>query len=95
MVGLAPCSQKTFESRLALRLGSGFPGPMVVEGESRRRESDLRGALDLPAEDDIEAAETDTESEAEAAAAEPAMIDFQLQRALDLLEGVALFDIKA
>lgn len=36
MVGLAPCSQKTFESRLALRLGSGFPGPMVVEGESRR-----------------------------------------------------------
>ena len=67
----------------------------AVEGESRRRESDLRGALDLPAEDDIEAAETDTESEAEAAAAEPAMIDFQLQRALDLLEGVALFDIKA
>lgn len=36
MVGLAPCSQKTFESRLALRLAQGFPGPMVVEGESRR-----------------------------------------------------------
>jgi len=36
MVGLRPCSQKTFESRLARRLAAGFPGPLVVEGESRK-----------------------------------------------------------
>ena len=36
MVGLAPCSQKTFESRLLARLERGFPGPCVVEGESRK-----------------------------------------------------------
>lgn len=36
MVGLEPCSQKTFESRLAARLRAGFAGPVVFEGESRR-----------------------------------------------------------
>lgn len=36
MVGLEPCSQKQFESRLAERLRSGFPGPVVFEGESRK-----------------------------------------------------------
>jgi tRNA 2-selenouridine synthase len=36
MVGLEPCSQKMFESRLAARLRRGFPGFLVVEGESRR-----------------------------------------------------------
>jgi tRNA 2-selenouridine synthase len=36
MVGLEPCSQKMFESRLAQRLRRGFPGFFVVEGESRR-----------------------------------------------------------
>ena len=36
MVGLAPCSQKMFESRLALRLRCGSPGFLVVEGESRK-----------------------------------------------------------
>ena len=65
----------------------------AVEGESRGRESDLRGALDQPGEEGVE--EPETETEGEAAAAEPALIDFQLQRALDLLEGVALFDTKA
>jgi tRNA 2-selenouridine synthase len=35
-VGLAPCSQKTFESRLASRVRAGFPGPVVFEGESRK-----------------------------------------------------------
>jgi tRNA 2-selenouridine synthase len=35
-VGLEPCSQKTFESRLAQRLRRGFPGFFAVEGESRR-----------------------------------------------------------
>jgi len=36
MVGLRPCSQKAFESRLAARLAAGFPGPCVFEGESRK-----------------------------------------------------------
>ena len=36
MVGREPCSQKAFDSRLALRLRAGFPGPVVFEGESRK-----------------------------------------------------------
>lgn len=36
MVGLEPCTQKTFESRLSRRLDTGFAGPCVVEGESRK-----------------------------------------------------------
>ena len=36
MVGLEPCSQRTFDSRLRARLSAGFPGPCVIEGESRK-----------------------------------------------------------
>ena len=36
MVGLEPCTQKTFDSRLVERLGRGFPGLCVMEGESRK-----------------------------------------------------------
>lgn len=36
MVGLQPCNQKTFDSRIATRLRAGFPGPVVIEGESRK-----------------------------------------------------------
>jgi tRNA 2-selenouridine synthase len=36
MVGLEPCNQKTFDSRLATRLREGFTGPCVIEGESRK-----------------------------------------------------------
>jgi tRNA 2-selenouridine synthase len=36
MVGLEPCSQKMFESRLCARLAHGFPGAVIVEGESRK-----------------------------------------------------------
>jgi len=36
MVGLEPVSQKRFDSRLLERLSQGFPGPCVVEGESRK-----------------------------------------------------------
>ncbi len=36
MVGLQPCNQKTFDSRLATRMREGFPGPVVIEGESRK-----------------------------------------------------------
>lgn len=36
MVGLEPVSQKAFDSALGLRLRSGFPGPVIYEGESRK-----------------------------------------------------------
>lgn len=36
MVGLEPVSQKAFESRIAGRLRAGLPGPLVLEGESRK-----------------------------------------------------------
>lgn len=36
MVGLAPCSQKQFESRIAARARAGFGPCVVLEGESRR-----------------------------------------------------------
>lgn len=36
MVGLEPVSQKTFDRRLVERLRAGFPGHLVVEGESRK-----------------------------------------------------------
>lgn len=36
MVGLAPCSQKRFESRIAARARAGFGSCVVIEGESRR-----------------------------------------------------------
>lgn len=36
MVGLEPCGQKEFDSRLARALQHAAPGPLVVEGESRK-----------------------------------------------------------
>lgn len=36
MVGLEPVSQKVFDRRLFERIERGFPGPLVVEGESRK-----------------------------------------------------------
>ena len=36
MVGLEPCSQKAFETRLVQRLWSGLAGHVVLEGESRK-----------------------------------------------------------
>jgi tRNA 2-selenouridine synthase len=36
MVGLEPCTQKVFDTRLAERLRGGFPGALIVEGESRK-----------------------------------------------------------
>lgn len=36
MVGLEPCTQKLFESRMCARVADGFDGAMIVEGESRK-----------------------------------------------------------
>ena len=69
----------------------------------QRREADLRGRLDGEdgpdsagdeSDNGASAPETDAAADADADA-EPEVIDFQLQRALDLLKGVALFDKKA
>ena len=64
----------------------------TIAAPQRQREADLRGALEngendaaTPAEDDDAAAPD------EAAAEEPAPQDYQLDRALDLLRGLALF----
>ena len=79
----------------------------AVDTDERMRESDLRGRLESEAAPDAQAEPEDAEEE-EAAddaaaegedAAEPdggaqtaSVIDYQLQRALDLLEGVALYN---
>jgi tRNA 2-selenouridine synthase len=36
MVGLAPCSQKAFDSLVLERITRGFDGPVFIEGESRK-----------------------------------------------------------
>ena len=81
----------------------------AVEDSDQRRESDLRGALDAPTDGNAEptdegtSGDVDVEAEPDAEAPptearsgmDSGLIDFQLQRALDLLTGVALFDKKA
>ena len=69
----------------------------AVDGAERMRESDLRGRLDSEAEPGAEA-DGDGDADAEDGAAESGggattagVIDYQLQRALDLIEGVALY----
>ncbi len=73
-----------------------------VDVSRRRREADLRGALDKPAEADgnEDAAQpaakqdaTDAPSGEDSSAADaPPPVDYQLSRALDLLRGLALFN---
>lgn len=58
-----------------------------IDVSVRRRESDLRGALDngdKPADDD-------RQGDAAATADEPP-VDYQLERAIDLLRGIALYN---
>ena len=71
----------------------------TVESKPRRREADLRGALDKggqngppPDEGATGAKEGD---EKKPSAATPAKVDFQLARALDLLRGLAFFNGRA
>ncbi len=74
----------------------------AVASEDRRRESDLRGRLDgdPAAEPDGDADAGDpaadaTPDSADAGDEDDDVIDYQLRRALDLLEGVALYNKKA
>jgi carboxyl-terminal processing protease len=76
----------------------------TVESKPRRREADLRGALDkggqngAPPDDGKTGAKDDGETgakegdEKKPSAAAPAQVDFQLARALDLLRGLAFFN---
>jgi carboxyl-terminal processing protease len=61
-----------------------------VEPAKGRREADLRGALEAPVEGESEADGPDP-ALAEPPGEDGELIDFQLRRALDLLEGLALF----
>ena len=62
----------------------------TIEAGAQRRESDLRGALDNGPKSGAEG-ESSSESGDEGAANDPPA-DYQLQRALDLLRGLALFN---
>ncbi len=65
----------------------------AVENGESRRESDLRGSLDAESENGADAEETpDDAQQAAADDADNTLIDYQLRRALDLLEGVALYN---
>ena len=57
-----------------------------IDVSKRRRESDLRGALDKTSGSDSE-----QDGDGEAAAANDTPVDYQLERALDLLRGIALY----
>ena len=79
----------------------------TVESKPRRREADLRGALDKggqngpPPDDGETGAKDDGETDAKEgdekkpSATTPAKVDFQLARALDLLRGLAFFNGRA
>ncbi len=61
----------------------------AIESSSRRRESDLRGALDRQGES---APDDEADAEARDEEAPNGTEDYQLARALDLLRGLALFN---
>lgn len=61
----------------------------TIDSPQRRREADLRGALENGDAPDPEA--PPAESETPEASAEAAVQDYQLARAVDLLQGIALF----
>ena len=63
----------------------------TVEPRARRREADLRGALENPNGTNGEADDDEAE-DAEPKAGDDAPEDYQLARALDLLRGLALFN---
>ena len=63
----------------------------TIEAGRQRRESDLRGALDNPG-DGGAAPDNDGADPQEQAEDEEPPVDYQLQRALDLLRGLALFN---
>ncbi len=62
----------------------------ILDEEGRRREGDLRGALNNPNEGEGEEAGRDDAKPSEGQAEEPPQ-DYQLTRALDLLRGLSLF----
>ena len=63
-----------------------------LDNGRQRREADLRGALDSPNGDEDPGGGDPAEDPTQSAAAEDPPVDYQLQRALDLLRGLALFN---
>ena len=61
-----------------------------LEGGNTREEN-LKGALDSPDVDSPNSAESGGNADADAAPADQSEIDYQLARALDLIQGVAIF----
>ncbi len=69
-----------------------------VDGSRRSREQDLKGALDAPEEDNAESEDRDRDSDADNAedTENPYSVDdYQLSRAIDLLRGVSLYNMKS
>jgi carboxyl-terminal processing protease len=72
----------------------------ALEPGVRRREADLRGALENPNENkDAEGAKTPTEDEKKPEAAKTPgtpekPFDYQLERALDLIRGISLYSVR-
>ncbi len=62
-----------------------------VDNAQRRREEDLRGALDNTKKPE-EPAETEEKPAAEKKAPEAKPFDYQLRRALDIIAGIALYN---
>ena len=60
-----------------------------IDVSKRRREADLRGALDKKGDADKDQSDAD-----KAAAAPDTPVDYQLERALDLLRGIALYRLQ-
>ena len=67
-----------------------------AEPARRRREADLRGALENPSgtngDGPTEEPDTEADSEPDAESEDDEPEDFQLARAVDLLRGLALFN---
>lgn len=69
-----------------------------VDVSRRSREQDLKGALDAPEEDNAESEDRDSDSDADNAedTENPYSVDdYQLSRAIDLLRGVSLYNMKS
>jgi carboxyl-terminal processing protease len=66
----------------------------TVEAGARRREADLRGALQNPNDDSKKKPKTETDKKPEANAEPEKPFDYQLVRALGLIRGISLFNVR-
>ena len=64
----------------------------ITSDEARRREENLRGRLEVEGSNPESNASEGEDEPAVDVAEEDVLLDYQLQRALDLIRGVALFE---